>query len=483
MFDARRKFIATFIPFFLLTNAYGAETAPAADASSFSLTDRIRERAVNLRETALEDDRAFDALRSLTTEVGERNAGSPGDRAAVIWALDKMREFGLTNIRTENVTVPHWERGTANAEITAPFPQRLVAVALGGSIGTPDEGIEAPVLAVESIEELKTLEDSEVSGKIVYFNGRMERSRDGSSYVAAVQKRVHGPKEAASKGAVAVVIRSVGTSNNRIAHTGITRYDDAIEKIPAIAISNPDADMLDTQLETGQTVTLKMRLTSRMLPDEVSANVIGEVPGRGNSDEIILLAAHLDSWDAGTGAQDDAAGVAIVMAAARLISELRPRPERSVRVVLYANEEFGLSGAKAYDAAYKDQLAQHILAMEADGGAGRVWRFDSRVPEGALPVVDAIYELIAPLDIERGNNEAYGGADIKGMRDAGVPVLGPRQDTSTYFDIHHTENDTLDKIDPAAVRQNVAVYVTAAYIAADIEEDFGRLEIQTEAKQ
>lgn len=454
------------------------EPAQAVLPEPVALSELVRENVAALQRRAIEDPRAFEIAASLTTEVGPRLAGTAGDRAAVAWALTKLRELGFQNVRAEPVEVPHWERGKLQAEVLAPFPQKLEAVALGGSIGTSEDGISAPVVAVQNLEELAQLKPSQVRDHIVYIGERMERSRDGSGYGKAVRKRGVGAIEAAKLGAVGVVIRSVGTSDERFAHTGTMRYQEGVRRIPAIALSNPDADLLERQLASGRDVTFRIHSTARYLPNEISANVIGEIPGREKPEEIVLLAAHLDSWDLGTGAHDDAAGVAIVTAAARLIGDLRRPPQRTVRVVLYANEEFGLSGAKAYAEKYAKTLDKHVLAMEADFGAGVVWRFSSRVAEERLPAVAAIYQLLEPLGIEWAGNAAYGGADIGPLRDRGVPVVQPGQDGSTYFDIHHTANDTLDKIDSIQLSQNVAVYATAAYVAAMLDGDFGRLPVE-----
>ncbi|HEX7030579.1 MAG TPA: M28 family peptidase [Gammaproteobacteria bacterium] len=444
------------------------------------LSELVRENVAALQRRAADDPRAYDIVASLTTEVGPRLAGTSGDRAAVAWALTKLRELGFRNVHAESVEVPHWERGALEAAILEPFPQTLRAVSLGGSIGTPSEGITAPLVTVADLDELATLKPADVRGRIVYINGEMETHRDGSGYGKAVGKRTRGAIEAAKLGAVGVVIRSVGTDNNRIAHTGMMRYEDGVRRIPAIAISNPDADMLDRQVASGREVIFHMTSSARYLPNEMSANVVGEIPGREKPEEIVLLGAHLDSWDVGTGAHDDAAGVGIVTAAARLIGDLRTPPKRTVRVVLFANEEFGLSGAKAYAVKHADELDRHVLAMEADFGAGRVWQFASRVAEESLPLVAAIHSQIEPLGIQWSGNKAYGGADIGPIRELGVPVVQPGQDGTLYFDVHHTDNDTLDKIDPIQLNQNVAVYATAAYIAAMAEGDFGRLEVTSD---
>lgn len=448
----------------------------AAQEDPAPLPEDVRANAEALRDRAMEGTGAYDLVASLTTEVGARLAGTPGDRAAVAWALLKLRELGFEDVRAEKVTVPRWVRGEIEARVLEPFPQPLVALALGGSIGTDDEGIEAPVIMAEDLEALKAMEREDVQGKIVYIGDEMVRRQDGSGYGEAVQKRVNGPSAAARLGARALVIRSVGTSRSRVAHTGITRYAEDVDRIPAVAVSNADADMIERQLATGHDVILHLKLTSRTLADAESANVIGEIPGTDAPESgIVLLAGHLDSWDVGTGAVDDGAGVAIAMEAARLIGAMDEPPRRTVRVVLFANEEFGLSGARAYAKEHADALDRHVLAMEADFGAGRVWRLDSNVPEDRLDVVSAMHALLEPLDVERGNNDSGGGADIGVLKERGVPVLGPRQDGTVYFDWHHSPNDTLDKINREDLDQNVAVYATLAYVAGMLEDDLGRL--------
>jgi hypothetical protein len=456
-----------------------AVIAPAstslADESVAELPPSLIEQAVRLRDTALDHPLAYELVASLATEVGPRLAGSPGDIAAVRWAESRMRSLGFDNVRTEPVTVPHWERGTLDVAITAPHPQRLVGTMLGGSVGTPDGGITAEVVRVTSLDELKALAPADIEGKIVFVDQVMRRARDGGGYGETVGIRVAGPSISGSKGALAHVIRSVGTDYVRTAHTGTLRYAEDAPRIPALALSAPDSDMVARQLASGEPVMLSLLSTARYLDDAVSYNVIGEITGDGAAEEIVLLGAHLDSWDLGTGAIDDGSGVAIVTAAAHLVGELDNRPRRTLRVVLFANEEFGLSGARQYAAEYADAVERHIIGMEADFGAGAVWQFSSNVDESALDLISAVAGLLAPLGIEPGGNEAFGGADLGPLRDAGMPVYGFRQDGTYYFDYHHTPGDTLDKIDPAALRQNVAAYATAALVAASIERDFGRL--------
>lgn len=431
--------------------------------------------ARELRDRALKSPLAYELAASLTTEVGPRLAGTAGDRAAVAWATRQFERLGLQNVTRMDVVVPRWVRGTAALAIVEPFAQTLAAVALGGSIGTHDEGVTAEAIRVDDLEALAALPADAVAGRIVYFSQRTERTDDGSGYGRAVRVRTGGPAAAAGKGAVAVVIRSIGTSSNRLPHTGTTVYSIGQPRIPAVAISNPDADLLERQFDGGKPVRLALESTARDLPQVQSANVIAEVPGTDRAEEIVLLGAHLDSWDLGTGALDNAAGVSIVMAAAHLIGQTQPRPRRTVRVVLFANEEFGVSGSREYLARMEDQLGRHAVAMEADLGAGPVLRLDSRVAPESLPLVRQIHSVLRPLGIPLGDNTATGGADIRPLRDRGVPVLGPRLDATLYFDHHHTANDTLDKIDPAHLAQSTAVFAVAAYLAARADEPWPHL--------
>lgn len=431
--------------------------------------------AAALRDRALAGTQAFDHLESLVTNVGPRFAGSAGDAAAVRWALDRLGKLGFTNVRSQDVLVPHWVRGTAELTLLGASPIALAGVSIGGSIGTSDDGVEGLVVRVGSFDELLTLPADEAANKIVFIDQRMERSKAGSAYSQVVRGRVHGPSFAAKLGAIALVIRSVGTSDDRISHTGALNYALDAPRIPAFALANPDADLLARRLSADKQVRLRLKSTARELPAVWSANVIGEIPGSERAQEIVLLAAHLDSWDLAQGALDDGAGVAIVVEAARLISLLERKPARTIRVVLFANEEFGLSGAREYAKQVGEEADRHVLAMEADVGQGPVWRIRSQVAPEALPAVAAMQAVLAPLEVELGGNDASGGADVGPLRTLGVPVLDLSLDASSYFDVHHTENDTLLKVDPNILDQSVAAFATAAYLAATKQGDFGRL--------
>ncbi|HZF10115.1 MAG TPA: M28 family peptidase [Thermoanaerobaculia bacterium] len=464
--------------------AAGAAAPSPSPSSSSLLPDAIRERAAALRDDALAGTRALEIARSLTFEVGPRSAGSPGDRAGVEWGLRTLRGLGFENVHAEKVTVPHWDRGTIAGEIVSPWPQPVILAALGGSVGTPDAagagGIEAEVVGVPSLAVLEQLDPARVQGKIVFYDVKMERTKDIAGYRDAVPVRGAGASRAARRGAVAVLIRSIGTGHDRFPHTGAMRYEEGVAKIPAAALASADADLLAAALASGKPVRFRLRSTARMLPDEESANVIGDIRGRERPDEIVLLGAHLDSWDLGTGGIDDGAGVAIMTEAARRIGAggiggtKMPRPRRTIRVVLFANEEFGTSGGRAYAQAHAAELTKHVMAAESDLGAGRVYRLSSGVLPDHLPQIAELAQLVAPLGVAPGDNEARGGSDVGPLGAAGVPLLDLDQDATLYFDWHHTANDTVDKIDPKEIDQNVAAWAALAYAVAEMPGDLGR---------
>jgi carboxypeptidase Q len=454
------------LSFFLISTAVCADLIP----------DDVADEAAKLRDAAMQDSIAYEVVESLTMEVGPRSAGSAGDKAAVAWAVRKLQELGFQNVHTEEVLVPHWDRGSLSTEIIAPYPQRLVSTSLGGSPGTDGETIDAEILRVEDLVELRALNSDDLAGNIVYVDLDMARAKDGGGYSNASRIRSCAHYIAAERGAVATLIRSAGTSEHRVPHTGSMINSDIPPSIPAIALANADADMLTYHVRSGERVTVQLNSTAQHFAKEKSANVVGEVPGKGAlADEIVILGAHLDSWDLGTGAIDDGAGVAIVTAAAKMILDSGNAPRRTIRVVLFANEEFGLDGAKQYNEDHAGTISKHVVGLEADSGAGRNWRLRSQVADEALGLVAEIHTLLAPIGIELGDNTADGGADLSPMRKVGMPVLSLTHDDTFYFDYHHTPDDTLDKIDRDDINQNVAAYVTAAYVAANIEEDFGRL--------
>jgi hypothetical protein len=459
--------VAAFLLVFLSTST-AADKAPA-----FTRTDLAT--ASTLRERALVDATAYQLIESLTTEVGPRPAGSPGDKAAVAWAQREMKRLGFANVHTVDATVPHWVRGEAEFSVLTPFAQTMPTLALGGSVGTGTEGVEADAVMVKDLDALAALPSGAVKDKIVFFSNRMERTRDGSGYGKAVAVRAAGPSAASAAGAVGIVIRSISTSDERFPHTGATRYTTTAPRIPALAISNPDADALVRQFSSGQPVRLRIKSSSRDLPQARSASVVGDIPGTDRADEIVILGAHLDSWDPGVGAIDDGAGVAIMMGVAKLIKELDIKPRRTIRVVLFANEEFGTSGSLAYVAANEANVSRHVLGFEADFGAGPVWRLSSRVNPAQLPAVEQIFRALAPLKLVRGDNEARGGADLEGLSKLGMPILEPSLDGTDYFDVHHTANDTLAKVDPKALQQSVAAFATTVWLGAQYSGTWERV--------
>jgi carboxypeptidase Q len=428
-----------------------------------------------LRDEALNHSRAAEWVEDLTLRVGPRLSGSAGDAKAVVWGLATMKTLGLQNVRAEKVVVPHWERGNEQGAIVAPVSQRLALVALGDSVGTPANGLEAEVIEASSLAALEALPDTQVRGKIVFFNKITARTKTGEGYGNAVDVRGEGPALAARKGAVAVVIRSISTSKTRLPHTGALRYADGVPPIPAAALAVPDAEALAALLQRGGPVRISLSLGCQKLPDADSANVVGEIPGREKPDEIILLGAHLDSWDLGTGALDDGAGVGIVLEVGRLLAKLERRPRRTTRVILFANEEHGLSGGNAYGKAHAAELGQHIAAVEMDLGDGPVSFMSALTAPEAKPVVESIATPLLALGIPLVPSEMAFGADLRSLRLAGVPILSLGQDATTYFDYHHSADDTFDKVDAKKLAQSTAAAAVIVYGAAEANSDLGRI--------
>lgn len=437
--------------------------------------------AAELRAQALADDRAWEVVAGLTTEVGARLAGGPNDQKARDWMVARFKALGFDRVWTEPVDYPVWERGAASLLVTSgPEPVRLDLAALGGSMGTPAGGLRTSVVRFESLEALSAVAPGQLSGQIAFVDQKMERARDGRGYGAISKIRVTGASVAAGKGAAAFLLRSAGTDAGATTpHTGMMRYENTPTRIPAAALSNESADRLAALIAAApaeQPVELKLELAARVRAAQpyTGANVIAEVTGRERPDEFVVIGGHLDSWDLGTGAIDDGAGVAVTTAAAALIGALATPPRRSIRVIAWANEEQGVYGGKAYAAARAGDgtLPQQTIAAESDFGAGRIYALNSKVGAAALPAIAAIAEVLQPLGIALGNNEASGGADVGDLGRAGVPIAALSQDGTHYFDWHHTAADTLDKIDPEALRQNVAAWVVFSYLAAEYEPGF-----------
>jgi carboxypeptidase Q len=418
----------------------------------------------------LVEGRAYEILSHLTDRIGPRLSGSAGAEEAVRWTHERLKSDGL-QARLEPVKVPHWVRGAEEAEVLEPVAQRLLVTALGGSVPTPDDGVTAEVVEAQGLEGLKALDDAAVRGRIVLFNRAMVAGDALEGYGAVSPQRTRGATEAARRGAVAVLVRSIGTLNARLVHTGAVTYAEATPRIPAAAVTAEDADLLHRLLTSGRPPRVRLRLGCRTLPDADSANVVADLPGRTTPEEIVLIGAHLDSWDLGTGALDDGAGVAMVMESLRLLKSLGLVPRRTIRGVLFMNEENGLRGSRAYAAAHAGELERHVAALEADSGADRPQGFLALVGEGGLPVLERIVRLLEPVGPRRVRPVTRSpGADIGSLRPARVPLLGLELNAGSYFDWHHTPGDTLDKVDPRNLAQATAAMAAMAYVLADMPD-------------
>lgn len=427
--------------------------------------------AARLRDAALKDDLAFDITEGLTTEIGPRLAGTDMEARARDWAVARLKALGFRNVRIEEFDMPVWVRGEERGAIVAPFPQPLYLTALGNSGATPAEGLVGEVVYFPTYADLQAAPDGSLAGKIAFVSHAMKATQDGSSYGYFGNVRRAAPNLAAKKGAAAIVIRSIGTDSHRNPHAGGTNFDAGVTPIPAAALSVPDAEQLERVLKRGKPVRLKLLLTPRQLGTRKSGNVIAEVPGSDPSAGIVLIGGHLDSWDLGTGAIDDAAGVAITTAAAKRIMDAG-RPRRTIRVVWFGAEEVGVFGGRAYAQAHKDD--RHAIAAESDFGAGPVWRYAVKLPDSAKAIGDRLERALAPLGISRDRSVAGDGADIGPTLAQGVAAVDLNQSGLKYFDLHHTPDDTLDKIDPEELRQNVAAWTAMLAIVANAPENIGR---------
>ena len=447
----------------------GLSPAAAQPVSRESLA-----HAEMLRAQAMAGSNAMTIVTSLTTEVGPRLAGSEAEARARVWAVDTLTEKGFANVRNETFAMDAWERHEEGAEVLSPYPQPLAVTALGGSVPTEEEGLSAEVALFETLEDLKRAPEGSLSGRIAYVGHAMQRTQDGSSYGYFNKARTAGPSIAAGKGAVGYLIRSVGTDSHRFPHTGSLRYQEGMPRIPALALSNPDADQLERIAEDGKAISVRIKVDSSEVPAAQSGNVIAEVVGREAPEEIVVIGAHLDSWDLGTGAIDDGAGVGITMAALELIKDAGLAPRRTVRLVLWGAEEVGLIGANAYRDRHEAELGQHVIGSESDFGGGRVWKVtaDSQTEEGDA-LFREIARLLAPIGIAPGSDDQPGGGpDLYPLIAAGVPTLRLHQDGRDYFDLHHTADDTVDKLDAASLDQNVAAFAVFAWLVADSDVSF-----------
>ena len=449
-----------------LATALLAPPAPAQD------TARYAPAANRLITAALHDSAAWNRIAELTDTFGSRLSGSDALEHAIDWTLARMRADGLENVRGEVVMVPHWVRGAESAELVTPRRKALAILGLGGSVGTPEGGVTAPVLVVGSFDELKR-RASDARGRIVLFDVPFTEYRQTVAY------RAIGASAAARVGAVAMLLRSVASFSINSPHTGQLRYDTTVARIPAAAITVEDALLLHRMQDRGQPVTVTLRMAARMLPDARSRNVVAELRGREKPDEVVVIGGHMDSWDVGQGAMDDAGGVVVAWEALRLMKQLGLRPRRTVRVVGWTNEENGTRGGLAYRAAHADEVDRHVFALESDNGAFKPSGIAAVASDSAIAMLRRIAPLLARIGADkviRGDGEA----DIGPLLAAGVPGAGLEVDGTRYFWYHHTDADTPDKLNPHDVAECVAVMAVYAYVLAEMPE---RLPFQRQGRE
>ena len=465
----------------------GLASALPAQAQNTPPGEAVIRQAEQARDRALAGNIALDYVTQITTRFGPRPAGSPSEQAAAEWAAAYMREHGFRNVRIERFPLVGWDRGQESGAIVGARPQPLAVASLGHAPATPEGGVEGEVVRFTSLEALQAAPDGSLTGKIAFIDmGQMHAMQDGSGYGPQTRVRGLGPAAARDKGAAAFLIRSVGSDENRLPHTGTTRYVDGRPTLPSFAVSAPDADQLSRLIGMGETVRVHLLSTARTY-ETTSQNVIGDIPGRDRPDEIIVLGSHMDSWDQGTGAIDDAAGGAITLAAARAVAETGRGPSRTVRVILYGAEEVAQpvdtgNGGGAYVRGIGEGVAQHVVAGESDFGADRIYSLG--LPPGAqgTPFARAAAQVLYPIGVLASPRpELHGGVDIGPLAEAGVPVFGLYQDGTRYFDLHHTANDTLDKIDPEQLTQNVAAWAGLIWLIANTDVDFRATRPATEA--
>lgn len=436
-----------------------------------------------LRDAALKSDYAWEQLAHLTNNIGPRPAGSPQANFAAQYVAGELRKLGL-DVRLEKVTVPHWVRGEETAALVE-FPgmaagttQKIVLTALGGSVATPAQGITAEVVLVNDFDELAALGHDKVAGKIVLFNAKFDKQlaamgHGGPAYGQAVIYRGLGASAAAKQGAIAALVRSVGGADYRLPHTGAMRYQLDVPRIPAAAVTAEDADLLAYLTQQGP-VRMHMVLTPQQLADVDSYNVVADLKGSEQPDQVVIASGHLDSWDLGTGAIDDGAGVAVAMQVAQLIKQLGLHPRRTIRVIAWMNEEFGVSGGFAYAAAHKDEAGKHFAAIESDLGAGHPAGMRMAAPGANVPLLRPAAQLLQAIGASMLETREDCETDIEPLLALGVPCFGPIQDDRFYFNYHHTAADTLDKVVPRELQENAAVMAVLAYALANLPKDLQR---------
>lgn len=439
---------------------------PLAGAAGQSLADRYRRTADSIIAAATRDSAAWNRLAELTDRFGHRISGSESLERAIDWIIAQMQRDGLQNVRGEPVMVPHWVRGEESAMLVSPRPARLAMLGLGMSVGTPPGGIEAEVMVVSSFDEF-TRRQGEARGKIVLWDAPF------TGYGQTVRYRTTGATVAARAGAVASLIRSVAAYSIRSPHTGTLTYDTTVTAIPAAALSAEDAMMLHRMADRGERVVVRLTMGAQTLPDAPSRNVMGELTGRDRPGEVVVFGGHIDSWDVGAGAMDDAGGVVVSWQALNVLKRLGLRPRRTIRVVGWTNEENGGRGGTGYRDAHAAELDNHILAFESDGGVFRTQGFGFNGNDSAMGLVRQIASLLRAVgadSVQRGG----GGADIGPIGQRGVPMMAPNVAGERYFWFHHSDGDTVDKLDPRDMSQCVAAFAVMMYVVADMPDRLPR---------
>lgn len=447
------------ITFLLLVLIIGCENRNPNNLGKIALS--YQQESKKIIDVILSDSIGFGRVAELCDTFGPRLSGSENLEKAILWIMQEMKKDGIENVRSEEVMVPKWVRGEESAKMVKPWSKNLAMLGLGGSIGTKSYGITAKVIAVSNFEELAN-RSNEVKGKIVLFNVPFD------TYSNTVKYRVRGAIEASKYGAVASLVRSVGTFSMNTPHTGNSSYEDGVKKIPHAAITIEDATMIGRILENGQDVEVNLKMEAQNYPDVLSHNVVGEIIGSEFPEQVIVIGGHIDSWDVGQGAMDDAGGCVAAWNVLRILKELNIRPKRTIRLVLWTNEENGLRGANAYRNKYLDKLKDHILAIESDAGVFKPSGFGFTGPDESLNILQDIGTLLKPIqsgDITKGG----GGADIGPIMAEGVPGMGLTVESEKYFWYHHTAADTWDKLNIQEFNQCVATMAVMSFVVADMD--------------
>jgi carboxypeptidase Q len=451
----------------LATPVLAQQSAPTPPAMAISA--EIEATAAALRDRALQGNIAFKFIEGVTTEVGPRLGGTPAEKKAAEWSVAQLKALGFQDVRIEEFQIDGWVRGAESASVTAPFPQAITITSLGGSVATPKGGLEAEVALFKTYDDFLRAPADCCKGKIVLVTQRTVKAQDGAGYSATVRNRSSGPAEAAKRGAVAYMLRSLGTHSHRFPHTGAIRYEAGVPRVPSAAVSPPDVEQIERMAARGQPVRIKFDIQPRLAGPSTSYTVVGDIKGTDKADEYVIISAHLDSWDLATGALDDAAGMGITAAAGKLILDLPQKPRRTIRIIFFGTEETALQGAYAYAKAHPDLLPKVFAGSESDFGAGPVYQFLTRFNPAVLPAFAPLRRVLAHVNVGPGPNTALGGPDMTPFREAGVPVFTLQQDGRDYFDYHHTPDDTLDKIDPKNLDQNVAAWAATTWVLANMD--------------